>query len=120
MDHSTTGKEVPTIIGVGEGSGQNFVQGDYDSIKLLQEKLLLLEKFRRDSEEFENLKEKSKWHSMDELPNEGEFVFTMKDGKICNFSTYYENGGWYMYTGEKLARLFVKGFYKWKYSKDII
>ena len=57
---------------------------------------------------------------MDELPEEGEFVYTMKDGKMCNFAVYYENGAWYMYTGEKLSSLFAKGFYIRKYSSDFI
>jgi len=37
------------IMGVGEGSGNLFVEGDYDSIVHLQGKLLELEKLRRDN-----------------------------------------------------------------------
>jgi hypothetical protein len=34
-------------LGVGDGTGELFVQGDYDSIKACQQKLLDLEKYRQ-------------------------------------------------------------------------
>lgn len=36
-----------TKLGVGNGTGELFVQGDYDSIKACQQKLLDLEKYRQ-------------------------------------------------------------------------
>jgi hypothetical protein len=36
--------EEEVTLGVGDGTGQHFVKGDYESIKILQEKLLKMEK----------------------------------------------------------------------------
>lgn len=35
------------VLGVGDGTGELFVQGDHDSIKVCQQKLLDLEKYRQ-------------------------------------------------------------------------
>ena len=41
-------KELSMVkLGVGDGTGELFVQGDYDSIKACQQKLLDLEKYRQ-------------------------------------------------------------------------
>lgn len=37
-------KDISCSLGVGDGMGQHFVHGDYDSIKILQEKLIRIEK----------------------------------------------------------------------------
>ena len=39
------------IMGVGNGSGDLFVEGDYNSVKILQDKLLELEELRRENKE---------------------------------------------------------------------
>jgi len=41
------------IMGVGNGGGNLFVKGDYDSIKVLQDKLLELEALRHRVKELE-------------------------------------------------------------------
>jgi len=45
------------IMGVGDGTGNLFVTGDYDSIKTLQEKLLELEEYRRGDKENKMIEE---------------------------------------------------------------
>ncbi len=42
-------KNTYVTIGVGSGNGNNFVHGDYESVKILQFKLIELEKLRRDN-----------------------------------------------------------------------
>jgi len=44
-----TGKKL--IMGVGDGCGNLFVEGDYDSITTLQKKLLELEELRKENEQ---------------------------------------------------------------------
>jgi hypothetical protein len=47
-------KENPEItLGIGSGDGNSFVRGDYESIKLLQVKLLELERLRREVQKHE-------------------------------------------------------------------
>ncbi len=43
------------IMGIGDGGGNLFVEGDYDSIKSLQSKLLELEKVRSENAELRKL-----------------------------------------------------------------
>jgi hypothetical protein len=45
------------IMGVGDGGGNLFVEGDYDSITVLQEKLLELEELRRENERLKKMVE---------------------------------------------------------------
>ncbi len=42
-----TKQDVSCTIGVGDGSGEHYVHGDYDSIKLLQGKLIKLSELCR-------------------------------------------------------------------------
>jgi hypothetical protein len=52
-------KEAKVSIGVGEGNGNFFVEGDYDSIVHLQKKLFELEDLRRQVRKYKKfLKEK--------------------------------------------------------------
>lgn len=58
MSRSELEEAAPRIVmGVGNGGGNLFVEGDYDSIKVLQDKLLELERLRRENAE---LKERLK------------------------------------------------------------
>ena len=41
------------LMGVGDGGGNLFVRGDYDSIKVLQDKLLELEDLRKQVDELD-------------------------------------------------------------------
>ncbi len=50
------------ILGVGDGTGNLFVEGDYESITVLQKKLLELEAVRR-----ENRKLKKKLDAIESL-----------------------------------------------------
>lgn len=46
-----TNKEIPCMIGVGNGDGNHFVHGDYDTIKLLQDKLMDYERIKLEHSE---------------------------------------------------------------------
>lgn len=50
-------KDYSCTIGVGDGSGELYVHGDYESIKHLQDKLLELENFRKHTRELSGLLE---------------------------------------------------------------
>jgi predicted nuclease with TOPRIM domain len=47
-------KEGELIMGIGNGGGNLFVKGDYDSIKTLQYKLLELEELRKENKDLQD------------------------------------------------------------------
>ena len=49
-DNERLKEKVSVTMGVGSGGGNSFVHGDYDSIKVLQGKLLEMERLRSENE----------------------------------------------------------------------
>lgn len=60
MEVEDDSKDTNITIGVGDGTGQLFVHGNYESIKILQEKLLELEKLRQYFNDIESILAKAK------------------------------------------------------------
>jgi hypothetical protein len=54
-----TAKQEEATLGVGDGTGQHFVHGGYDTIKLLQSKILRWEKLEEETARLRKLVEKA-------------------------------------------------------------
>ena len=59
------------------------------------------------------------WNTMDKVPTNGDFCAIKRNGNVYNELVYKAGPNWYLWTGVKLTRLFVKQIHHWKYASEL-
>ena len=59
------------------------------------------------------------WNTMDKIPTNGDFLIIKRNGAIFNEQVYKAGPDWYLWTGKKLTRLFVKQIHHWKSASEL-